>query len=146
VKRRKTITRFSSGEESNRDPGKIQSEQGAHDKEAPNRLQAADNEDILPRRYATRKQKPQSSSVISVDSSSSEEDMTSGNRPTRFKQSHYHVVVSDESESQQPRKWHRLVKGRRPEDSTLEDAENDDESLIDEVDEDSSCHSGYFFH
>jgi hypothetical protein len=121
------------------DPGKIQFEHGVNEVEEdlpPSSLKATDEDDTRPHRYSTRSQKLQTSSAVSVDSSSSEDGMSLRTRPARFRQSHH--VVSDESESQQPPKKRRLVKGKRPHDPELE-AEDEDGNLIDEVDEDSSC-------
>lgn len=143
--KRKMFT-SSSSEDCHSDPGKIQFERKADSKDSdhtPSRQQTVDDEDIPPRRYARRTRKPQSAPMISVDTSSSEEETTLTKRPTPFKQSR-HIVVSDDSDSQRLRKRRRLVKGRRPlKDPTIEEAE-DDESLVDEVDEDSLCHSKCF--
>ncbi|KAF8510378.1 hypothetical protein JB92DRAFT_2831576 [Gautieria morchelliformis] len=104
----------------------------------PSSMKATDEEDIRPRHYSTCRQKAQTSLVISVDSSSSEDGITLRTHPAHFRQSHHDVVVSDKSESQQPRKKRQLVKGKRPQDPELE-AEDEDGNLIDEVDEDHSC-------
>ena len=143
AKRRKTFTRSISDDNCNSDPGKIQFEQKSNDEDDhPDRLQTADEEVTRPRRYATRAQVPRYSPVVPVDSSSEGEETTRKKRSTGFKPLQHHVVVSDESESQEPQKRHRLVKGRRPKDpTTFEGAEDDDGNLIEEVDEDSLCHS-----
>lgn len=108
------------------------------DQHAPTHLNATGDGELHPDHSSKRRHVLQSPPVISVDSSSSSGEVTRTRRPARFRQSQCHAVSdsNDESESQQPRKKRRLIKGKRPEDPGSE-ADDGDENLIEEVDEDS---------
>lgn len=137
---RQDLTRSSSGDDDHSDLGRIQFEHGVNEVDdekhcPPSYMTAADTRRLSSGHSSTRTHGLQSSPGISVDPSSSEAEVTYRRRSARVRKSNRQVVVSDESESRQPRKKRRLVKGKRP--GHLELDAEDEENLLEEVDEDS---------